>query len=556
MKRLMATLIVASLLAMSGFANAEPLPLKDLGLLEVDPSLGGIGKEIVIAVVDDAFDPSATYLNGMLWNNSGEIANNGLDDDQNGYIDDLHGWDTADMDEELRPPHSREPEFSHGIYTAGLIAQVVRAKLGERQNYSIKIMLIKSVSDQAQVLTMQGGYLGIDYAVAQKADIISNAWSGGVLTQENSQSLNRARAAGVLIINSVGNFPSPEPNFPAAHPAVIGVAGVVRSKQVSMSSNYGNEVDLVAISDNISGPDWGSENKQTQTGTSVSAPIVAATSALMKLAKPNISNREITDCLHASAVPVDKHNPLIPAKLGAGLLQIDSAINCAKNPLAYLSSQVGELNKAKGVIGINISGVYKWKIQPDGPVANIRLKSRTSANSIDAEISVRGDKLVYKGLLSKLPTELFVSGSVATIDLRVGEHAKKFSWSSTFVSTAIDLEKRYCQGRKPLRFNSNRLTISDGSVGENYMGQSDCQWLIPHSKGKSIRLDFTKVDLAAGDRLYLFSSDNTEQQNLLLSLSGNQIPSSILIKGGPLLLWFLSDKKQQASGFTVTAKLE
>lgn len=547
--------MVAGLAAvlLSGSAQAEPLNVSTLGISRVDEQRYDVDKPIVIAVVDDAFDDKARYLNGMLWSNPNEIDGNGIDDDNNGRVDDVHGWDVSDLDENLAPPKSRQSEFNHGIYIAGLIAEVIRAKLGERDDYPIKLMLVKSVSDQMSQLTMKDGYLGIDYAVQQQADIIANAWSGGSKSRSAKQSLNAARNSSTFIVNAVGNYPSTESSFPASHPAVFGVAGVDQKGERSEKSNFGIEVDLAAYSDNVDGTQWGSDRRQVQSGTSVSAALVAATAALMKLANQFHGPSQLSLCLKASAAPIDKFNPLIPAKLGAGSLQIDDAIDCAKNPLAFLEKQQGLIKHAEGSIGVSRSGEFDWTIAPDGPVEQISISVPAHMRKDrKAELVVSGDATIYQGALDEMPESLTVPGSVARISIRSKGKPREFEWMANFESTPIDLEERFCRGRVNVNLDDlSPRVVEDGSAGQPYAANSNCQWFIAHENGKSIRLDFSRVKLAEGDTVYLFNSDNSEQANLLATLKGNNLPPSILVNRAPLLIWFLTDSEHHGGGFSL-----
>lgn len=538
---------------LSGSAHAEPLNFSKLGLNLVDDKRYQLDKPLVIAVVDDAFDEKAAYLNGMLWRNPNEVEGNGVDDDGNGRVDDVHGWDVSDLDESLAPPTLRQSEFNHGIYVAGLIAEVIRAKLGERDDYPIKLMLIKSVSDQANQLTMKDGYRGVDYAVKQRADIIANAWSGGSQSLSAKRSLNRARNSNAFIVNAVGNYPSKEASFPALHPAVFGVAGVDESGKRSVKSNYGVEVDLVAHSDNIDGAQWGSNNLQVQSGTSVSAALVAAAAALMKLANPSNDRSQLSLCLKASSAPIDKFNPLIPAKLGAGLLQIDNAIECAKQPLVFLEKQRGLIKHSEGAIGVSHSGEFNWTIAPDGPVEHISISVPAHMrNDLGAELVISGEGVVYQGGLYEIPEPLIVPGSLAHISIETNGAPREFEWMANFESTPIDLEARFCRGRVNLVLDHPEVSeVDDGSAGQSYAANSNCQWFIAHQHGKSLRLDFSQVNLAEGDAIYLFNSDDTKQTNLLATLRGNNLPPSIVVTGAPLLIWFLTDTEHHGAGFSL-----
>ena len=551
---------VVLMLASTSVATA-PLPLGRLGLdaqapLDSDTLAKDTGSEVIIAVIDDGFATDLPALKGMIWHNPAETAYNSIDDDNNGYVDDRTGWDIADMDGNIAPPANRRAEFEHGSYTAALIAEVIRARLGERDDYPIKLMLIKAVPDQSSDLNLRLGYQGIDYAVQNGASIISNAWSGGELQPDDARTLNRALAKGATVINSVGNYPSEQASMPAAHPAVLGVAGVDASGRIIERSNYGSEVDLVSIAQEISSVSLSSESGQrTESGTSVAVPVVAATAALMKWVNPDISRDEIQDCLLNTAEPVDRQNPLIPGKLGAGLIQIDAAIECARAPQNSLL--LASYRNAKGSFGIDYTSsdkplIKKWRIMPLATGNGIRLQNALSGAPSDTLLTIRkldnSGEILWQGELRALADSLIIPAGGFEFELQIKPNSPTFRLRSRYAVMAIDLEKRYCSGKTTIR---DTKRINDGSGTAPYAARSNCQWLIKAKPGKAIRIQFTSLDIDPGtDKIYLFSGDSTAQTNLLVTLSGSKIPPTYQIEGGDALLWFLSDQAAEAQGFS------
>ncbi len=551
---------IVLMLASSG-VTAAPLPLELLGLdtrakLELGKSGSTAGKEVVIAVIDDGFATDLPALKGMQWRNSAEIAYNGFDDDNNGYVDDRTGWDIADMDGDIAPPANRRAEFEHGSYTASLIAEVIRAKLGEQDDYPIKLMLIKAVSDQSIDLDLKLGYQGIQYAIQNGANVVSNAWSGGQLQKDDAGILNSALAKGVTIINSVGNYPTEQASMPAAHPAVFGVAGVDASGRIIKLSNYGSEVDLVSVAQAISSVSLSSESGQRiESGTSVAVPVIAATAALMKLVNSDISRNEIQDCLLNTAKPVDRQNPLIPGKLGAGLIQIDAAIECASAPANSLMAET--FQNAKGSFGLAYVSdrqalTKKWRIMPQATGEGIRLQNTLSGAAPDTVLTIRkldeSKQILWHGKLSMLADSLVIPADGFEFELQIGANSPPFSLRSRYAVVARDLEKSYCSGKTIIQ---DTTSIEDGSKNAPYAALSNCQWLIKAKPGKAIRIQFTSLDIdAQTDKIYLFYGDTTTQTNLLVTLSGSEIPPAYRIDGGDALLWFLSDESGEAQGFS------
>lgn len=540
--------------------SAAPLMFDQLGLDQTQllSLSSGAEKTVVIAVIDDGFSVSHPSLRGMLWRNPAEVAFNGVDEDANGYVDDRTGWDVADMDAEIAPPSDRLKEFDHGAYSAALIADIVRAKLGERHDYPIKLMLIKAISDQSTDLSIKHGYQGIDYAINNGASIISNAWSGGTLAEGESRVLNLALAKNVFIINSVGNFPTEQASVPGVHPGVFAVAGVDAAGRIIDKSNYGLEVDLVSMAEDVSSVSLASENGyQTQSGTSIAVPVVAATAALMKLVNPTISRNEIRDCLINTAKQVDTQNTNIAGKLGAGLVQVDAAIDCAQAPDHSLLAD--RYVNAKGTFGLSYQSnqdaiVKKWRIEPVAAGRELVLLNSVSEGAATTvvmrifELKGQVKTLLWQGALHEIPDKLVLQTSIAEIELTVPANSPKFSLKSHYSLTPVDLEKQFCSGKKII---SENATLDDGSGNERYAALSNCKWLIQSKPGKSIRIGFTSLDIdSETDKIYLFRGDNTEQANFLVSLTGNELPPQYVVEGGDVLIWLLSDQSREAQGFT------
>ncbi len=122
-------------------------------------------RSVVIAIVDDAVRISHRDLQGFIWRNRKEIPN-GIDDDANGYVDDLRGWDVADWDNTVAPPDSRPEFFYHGTHLAGIVARIARRAYGDGAADRIKIMPVKSMADQASQTYLKDGFAGIASALS------------------------------------------------------------------------------------------------------------------------------------------------------------------------------------------------------------------------------------------------------------------------------------------------------------------------------------------------------------------------------------------------------
>ena len=161
----------------------------------------GQSNPVVVAVIDTGIDAAHPDIQGQLWTNPGEIPGNGIDDDDNGYIDDVHGWDFVNNDNDPHDGHG------HGAHVAGTIAAATHNTLGiAGLSWGAKIMTLKGLSDSgsgpASALAE-----AVIYAADNGAHIINNSWGG--LTSYSPQVLEDAFAyaasAGCLSIASAGN---------------------------------------------------------------------------------------------------------------------------------------------------------------------------------------------------------------------------------------------------------------------------------------------------------------------------------------------------------------
>src|SRR5215204_4646225 len=145
-------------------------------------------KPIVIAIVDDAFRLTHRDLWDLIWTNPLEIPGNRIDDDGNGHVDDVHGWDVSDDDGDVGAPAKRT-DLYHGTHLAGIIAAVARAAYRDAAPRVVRIMPIKALADNSPTTSIVNGYAGVEYAIAAGADIILCSWGIGQITPRESRIL-------------------------------------------------------------------------------------------------------------------------------------------------------------------------------------------------------------------------------------------------------------------------------------------------------------------------------------------------------------------------------
>jgi subtilisin family serine protease len=310
---------------------------------------------VTIAIIDTGVDINHPDLKDNIWTNQKEIPDNGLDDDENGYTDDAHGWDfltnSKDPSPKLIEPYSEEG-IDHGTVVAGVAAAKGGNNIGiAGVVWNAKIMPLR-VLDGAGTGTTDKVAEAIDYAVNQKADIINLSFVGSGNSKTLEASIKRAYENGILVVAAAGNEVAQGIDmdltgnlmYPVCYSGqlgedwVLGVAATDNEKQLASFSNYGkNCVDISAPGLRIFSTVYHNDNNQEfsdyymggWTGSSVSAPQVAGAAALIKSLKPNFSLDQIHNIIIQSAQNIAYYNPIFKDKIGSGLLDVYKALTMA-----------------------------------------------------------------------------------------------------------------------------------------------------------------------------------------------------------------------------------
>ena len=244
-------------------------------------------RSVVVAVIDTGIDITHPDLAANIFVNPGEIPGNGADDDHNGFIDDVHGWDFVNDDNDPKDDHF------HGTHCAGTIGAVGNDGQGVvGVNWQVTLLPIKFLSAGGSGTTADA-VESIEYAVAMGADITSNSWGGGDFSRALLEAILAASARDVLFVAAAGNEGSDTdlgPHYPSGFdsPNIIAVAATDRNDELAYFSNYGaTSVDLGAPGVTIKStvPDG---QYDVYSGTSMAAPHVAGAAALIKVVAPGL----------------------------------------------------------------------------------------------------------------------------------------------------------------------------------------------------------------------------------------------------------------------------
>ena len=265
-------------------------------------------RSVVIGVIDSGIDVSHPDLADNIWRNPGEIPGNGIDDDGNGFIDDVSGWDFVSND------NVAQDGDGHGTHVAGTIGALGNDGRGiTGVNWQVSLLPLKFLSDSGSGSTA-AAIAAINYATALRnrgVNIVAtnNSWGGGGFSSALQDAIRRHGEAGILFVAAAGNESSNNDTvaaYPAnyALPNVISVAALDRSDQLASFSNYGaTKVHIgapgVAIYSTTPGNRYASYN-----GTSMAAPHVAGVAGLLAAANPQATMAEIRAAILDSAVPI------------------------------------------------------------------------------------------------------------------------------------------------------------------------------------------------------------------------------------------------------------
>ncbi len=259
--------------------------------------------EVAVAVIDTGVDLNHPDLAGNLWTNPDEIPANGIDDDGNGFVDDVHGWDFVGKD-----PLPTD-DNSHGSHTAGTVGAVGNNGIGVAGvAWNVSLVPLKICSATGRCLTSDA-IAALDYAVREGIPISNNSYGyNGSCTAAFSAALQAAGAAGHLFVASAGNDgrnTDQTPKYPAscAQENVLSVAWLADPKKLASRSNFGTtSVDLAAPGSQIQSTTPGG-NYANKSGTSMAGPHVAGTAALLKSIEPSWDWRQLKERLMDSVTP-------------------------------------------------------------------------------------------------------------------------------------------------------------------------------------------------------------------------------------------------------------
>lgn len=348
--------------AFPGFAQYETIRVTaknrvDINLPEAWNACASSKRETIVAFVDTGIKYDHAELKDAMWVNEDEIAGDGIDNDNNGFIDDIYGWNfyekttgswfwgmpgnnssTSENGNNEYYNANSTVEDAHGTHGAGSVvaANNSTGTVGVAANSNVKVMSVKALGGDEGYGTTESVVKGIQYAEANGATICNLSLGGeeddaslrSVI--ENSKMLFTIAAGnGDTSANAIDNDKTP--TYPASYnfDNVITVANLQCDGTLHYSSNYGaTSVDLAAPGSNIYSTSTDGSGYETMTGTSMAAPIVAGVAAMLYSSYDNLS---ITDVKNIIMQTTTKFDALDGKCVSGGMLNAYSAVTYAES---------------------------------------------------------------------------------------------------------------------------------------------------------------------------------------------------------------------------------
>ena len=290
-------------------------------------------RTVTVAIIDTGIDTTHSDLKDSIWINEDEIPGDGIDNDGNGYVDDVNGWNFVSNSNEI----CTGEEDSHGTHGAGTIAAAWNngGIAGITDNTHVKLMVLKALGGSDGKGSPESVIEAMKYAEANGADICNLSFGSGNCTPEFEAAIRDSKMLFVVAAGNgnqyqIGYDIDKSPVYPASLPYdnVITVGNLLFNGHLDESSNYGaTSVDLAAPGTYILSTIPG-DSYAYMSGTSMAAPMVTGAAALIYSARTDLSLQDIKTAILST---IHKLAPLKGKTATGGMLDVSAAIKWTKN---------------------------------------------------------------------------------------------------------------------------------------------------------------------------------------------------------------------------------
>ena len=374
---------------------------------------------IIVAVIDSGIDYNHPDLKANMWMNPGEmyndsnfghVDNDDSDDDNNGYVDDIHGVNfITDSGDPL-------DDNGHGTHVAGIVGAVGDNNQGVvGVNHEVRLMALKVLDSKGDGLTSDA-IAAIDYAIDKQANVINASWGGGNFSEALQDAIRSANNAGILFVAAAGNSSRDNdavPHYPASYqvPNVLAVAATDRNDKLasffmttnSLGSNFGTvSVDLGAPGGALT---TALNNMYTiRDGTSVAAPHVAGTAALLLAQNSKLTPQQLkANLMFSGDLNVNLGNITVTGRrlnAHAALTAISAAPRLVINDVTVVEAAGKKLKFTVGLLGVaNQTVTVDYATMDDSATADSDYQARNGTLTFavgeaikEIEVSVIADQ--------------------------------------------------------------------------------------------------------------------------------------------------------------------
>jgi len=385
--------------------------------------------DVIIAVIDSGVDYTHPDLADNIWVNKDEIPGNGIDDDGNGFVDDVRGWDFVNNDNDPLD------DFGHGTHCAGIAGAVTDNGVGIAGVCpNCKIMAVKSINSWG------GGYEtdladGIIYAADNGADVISMSWGSYYFSNLLKDALDYAYEKGVILVAAAGNdaWNYGDASYPACLDNVIAVSATDESDYKAYFSNFGSWIDVAAPGVNIFStmPTYPctltdmyglSEDYDYLSGTSMACPHVAGLIGLLLSKNENYTQEEIRTILRSGVDNINVEKKLNEDKhIGTGRINAYKAMSYTSTAVVHIDNSLDDVILREKIIVKGTSNGNKFKSYTlyygEDVYPNNWIEVITSTNPVNNDVLAIWDTHNLKDNLYTLKLVLTTNDNQQFIDM-------------------------------------------------------------------------------------------------------------------------------------------